>query len=83
MTLERIRSLREAQHMTPEQVASLLHCSSKTYCQYESGYKSVPASILIHLADLYNTSADYLLELTDNPVPHKKLPRENHPGEVK
>ena len=37
------------------------------YNRYEQGYRDIPSDILISLADLFDTSVDYLLERTDDP----------------
>ena len=52
----------------------MLNMSQTGYNQYEIGKNDIPTKILIQLARFYNTSVDYLLELTDeiNPYPRKK-----------
>ena len=36
------------------------------YNRYEQGLRDVPTTVLIQLADLYETSTDYLLGRTDD-----------------
>ena len=60
-----IRDLREDADLTQKQVAEYLHCSQQVYANYELGQRDIPTSILIALAQLHNTSTDYLLGLTD------------------
>lgn len=62
---ERIRNLREDKDMTQVQVASYLNCSQRIYSNYERGEVDIPTGILIKLADLHNTSTDYLLNRTN------------------
>lgn len=70
----RIRDLREDRDLTQKQIGQLLNMSQTGYNQYEIGKNDVPTKILIELAKFYNTSIDYILELTDEqkPYPRKK-----------
>lgn len=69
----RIRDLREDHDLNQQDLASILNITQSTYSRYESGLYDVPTDILIKLADFYNTSIDYLLERTDNPLPYPSL----------
>lgn len=69
---ERIRNLREDKDMTQTQVAALLNCSQRIYSNYERGDVDIPTGILIKLADLHNTSIDYLLYRTNMKKPYPK-----------
>ena len=66
----RIRDLREDHDYTQEYVASKLNIRQNTYSQYETGKRQLPIELLIQLADLYQTSTDYILRRTDNPHPY-------------
>ena len=68
---KRIRDLREDRDMTQTQMAQYLQIHQTTYSDYEIGNLNVPVDILIKLAKFYNTSIDYIVELTDNPKPYK------------
>ncbi len=57
----RIRELREDRDMTQAQVARYLNMSQTGYSKYETGENDIPTRVLIALADLYDTSVDYLL----------------------
>lgn len=63
----RIRELREDHDMTQRQLASLLNMPQSQYCRYEQGYRDIPTDILIALADIFNTSTDYILGRTNEP----------------
>ena len=63
----RIRDMREDNDYTQEYVAKVLMCDQSLYSKYERGERSVPLEIMIKLAQLYGTSIDYLVGLTDNP----------------
>ncbi|WHH57755.1 helix-turn-helix transcriptional regulator [Petroclostridium sp. X23] len=69
---ERIRNLREDKDMTQTHVASYLNCSQRIYSNYERGEVDIPTGILIKLADLHNTSTDYLLNRTTQKKPYPK-----------
>lgn len=65
----RIRDLREDHDLTQRQLASLLRMPQPQYNRYEQGLRDIPTPVLIKLADLYETSTDYLLGRTDNAAP--------------
>ena len=63
----RIRDLREDHDLTQKEVAKMLNCSQQVYSNYELGQRDIPTDILIKLSALYKVSADYILNITDNP----------------
>lgn len=63
----RLRDMREDHDLTQRKIAEILGMSQPQYFLYEQGYRDLPTDILIRLADLYETSTDYLLGRTDNP----------------
>ena len=72
---ERIREIREDSSLTQQKVADLLHVGQRTYADYESGKTRIPPDVLIELSIFYDTSADYLLDLTDERKPHPRSRR--------
>ncbi len=68
---KRIRDMREDRDMTQAQIAEFLKIHQTTYSDYELGNLNVPIDVFIKLADLYETSVDYLAGRTDNPSPYK------------
>lgn len=62
---QRIRDLREDNDLTQFQVATLLDVSQSTYSRYENGALDIPIQTLIKLANYYDTSIDYLVNITD------------------
>lgn len=62
---KRIRELREDSDLTQQQVADYLSMKQPQYNRYERGFRDIPTDVLIALADLYNTSADYILGRVD------------------
>lgn len=72
MKLIRIQNLREHHNYTREQVADYLGVTKRTYSNYENGKTKIPIKLLIKLFAYYKTSIDYLIEFTDDPVPHER-----------
>ena len=65
MEFKRIKDLREDHDMYQKDVAKLLGISQQYYSEYEKGNRTIPIQHLITLAKFYNTSIDYLVDLTD------------------
>lgn len=72
MQYKRIRELREDADLTQKKVGEAIHLSQRTYAYYESGQRMIPPEVLCALADFYHVSVDYLLGLTDNPMPYER-----------
>ena len=69
----RIRDMREDNDLTQKQIADYLHIRQSTYSQYENERRQIPLDALIQLANYYETSTDYLLELTDERKPYPRI----------
>lgn len=69
----KLRDLREDHDLTQQSVADYLGMKQSQYSRYERGLRDIPTDVLIHLARLYHTSADYILGLTNNPKPYDDL----------
>ena len=67
----RLRDLREDSDLTQTNIADFLGMKQSQYCRYERGLRDIPTDVLIRLARYYNTSTDYLLELTDEKRPYR------------
>lgn len=65
----RVREMREDHDMTQREVAEMLGMKQPQYFRYEQGYRDIPTDVLIRLAEIYDTSIDYLLGRTNNPAP--------------
>lgn len=50
----------------------LLGVAQTQYSRYERGQQDIPLEMLIQLAELYQTTIDYLLGRTNNPLPLPK-----------
>ncbi len=68
MAYQRIRDLREDHDWNQKTVAKMLNMSQTGYSKYETGENDIPTKVLIRLADIYGTSIDYLLGVTNNPI---------------
>ncbi len=75
----RVRDIREDSDLKQWQVADLLFVNRRTYSCYETGSHTIPPEILSKLADLFNTSVDYLMERTDVKTPYPKPKRSSAP----
>ena len=72
VTYRRIKDLREDNDWTQQNMADMLQISRSSYSAYENGANAVPIEVLIRLSDIFETSIDYLLELTNDPIPYKR-----------
>ncbi len=68
----RLKELREDRDIKQKDIAEFLHIKQNTYSQYENGQRQLPVDALIALARFYNVSADYILNLTNDPTPYNK-----------
>ena len=67
MYFRRIADLRNDKDYTQKEIAEILNLHPEVYRRYEKGVREIPVRALIKLAELYKTSVDYILGLTDNP----------------
>lgn len=70
MYLKRLKDLRTDHDLTQENMADILKCHREVYRRYESGIRTIPIDYLVTITKYYNTSTDYLLELTDVKTPY-------------
>ena len=68
----RLRELREDKDLNQTYIAKILNMSQTGYSKYETGENDVPTKILIELSRFYNTSVDYILELTNEIKPYTR-----------
>ncbi len=68
----RLKAMREDRDITQARIADYLHIKQNTYSQYENGHREISVEMLILLAAFYDTSVDYLLELTDEKKPYPR-----------
>ena len=70
MFSEKIRQLRKERHLTQAQVAREVGLSARGYQDLELGAKP-GFDNLLHIADFYDVSVDWLMGRTDNPHAHR------------
>ena len=72
--LQRLKDFREDKDISQKKMAEILNVAQTTYSDYELGKINIPLNTLKKLALFFDTSIDYLLELTDvsKPYPSKK-----------
>ena len=68
----RLKDLREDNDIKQRDLAQRLNILQNTYSQYENGQRQIPLNTLIKLAIFYDTSVDYILELTDEQRPYER-----------
>lgn len=66
MYLKRLKELREDNDYKQKEIAYILNITRQQYGLYETGKREIPLEMLKKLALLYNTSTDYILEITNN-----------------
>ena len=71
MYLKRLKDLREDRDLKQVNIAEILKITRQQYSLYELGKRDIPAEFIKVLAKFYNTSTDYILELTDEIKPYK------------
>ena len=77
---ERIKALRERDHMSQAALSRALGASVNAINYIEGGSTRAPhIDRLIAIADLFNVSLDYLVGRTDDPTPPKR-PRRKRPS---
>ena len=59
---DRVKQVREAHNFSQVQLATLLHVSRQTVSNWENNNIMPSIEMLIHLADLFGVSTDFLLE---------------------
>ncbi len=72
MYLRRLKDLREDKDLKQKDIAEFLKITRQQYGLYETGKRDMPAEFIKSLAMFYDTSTDYILELTNNVEPYKK-----------
>ena len=70
MFSEKIRQLRKDRHLTQAEVAKEVGLSARGYQELELGAKP-RYDALLHIADFYDVSVDWLMGRTDNPHAHR------------
>ena len=70
--MNRIKEIREDKGYTQTEIAKKLGITQRNYSYFETGQTALTEEILNKIANLYNTSIDYLLYRTDVREPYPK-----------
>ena len=73
MYLKRVKELRETNKLTQNDVCKFIGIQQPQYNRYETGKRDFPLAYIVDVALLFNTSVDYLLELSDESKPYKRI----------
>lgn len=66
---EIIQELRKDLKISQMKLAEIFQTTQRTVSNWESGRNEPPYEMLIKYAEFFNVSTDYILGLTDDPVP--------------
>lgn len=72
MNIDRLKEIREDNDYKQIDVANILKVTQAQYSRYELGINVIPIEKLVLLAELYNTSIDYIIGRTDERSPYPK-----------
>lgn len=67
MIINRLTSLRKSKRWSLQHTADKLGIAKSTYAGYESGYRRPSLEAIKEIADLFDTSVDYILGRVDQP----------------
>ncbi|MBN6886153.1 transcriptional regulator with XRE-family HTH domain [Cytobacillus horneckiae] len=66
MISQRLKEIRKQRGLTQEALAQKVNTKKTTISNYETGYSTPSNEMLVDLAQILNTSVDYLLGISDN-----------------
>ena len=66
---KRLRDLREDADLTQKELAKILNVNKHSISSYERNKSEPPDDIKIKIVEYFNISSDYLLGITDEPIP--------------
>lgn len=58
---ERLLALRQERNLSQKNAVAEMGIAHNTYVRYERGEREPTASVLVHIADFYGVSLDYLV----------------------
>ena len=69
--MKRLRELRQKKGLSQQALADMLHVTQQSVYKYENGLAIPELDILIHMAEIFETSIDYLVGNTDVPFKYE------------
>ena len=70
LNCERLINCRKKLGITKQEAARRIQISQPAYLRYESGERTPSIHVIYFMANVFGTSADYLIGKTDNPAPN-------------
>lgn len=67
---DRAKQLRNLHNYTHQEFADLLGVGYAQIYRYESGKVDPPSDVVNRMAEIFQVSADYLLDRSDDPIPN-------------
>lgn len=69
--MKRLRELRQKKGLSQQSLADMLHVTQQSVYKYENELAIPELDILIHMAEIFETSIDYLVGNTDVPFKYE------------
>ncbi len=69
----RLKDLREDRDLKQKDIAHMINISQTNYSKYELEKVNIPLDTLRKLAELFDTSIDYIVGLTDEQTPYPRI----------
>ena len=82
LNIKRLIQCREKLGITKQEAAKRMEMSQPAYLRYESGQRIPSIHVIYVMADVLNTSAEYLLDQTDNPNRNRYVINEQNDNEL-
>lgn len=73
LNIERLIQCRQKLGITKQEAAKRMEMSQPAYLRYESGQRIPSIHVIYVMADVLGTSAEYLLNKTDDPTPSRYI----------
>ena len=70
---QRLKELREHNNLSQRDISEILQIKYQQYQRYEKDIYPIKIEYLIKLAKYYNVSTDYILNITNEKEPYKKI----------
>lgn len=70
---KRLKELRKQNKKTQDEVADRLKISRARYSHYENDRHEPDTELIRKIADMYQTTVDYIMGLTDSPSPQESV----------
>jgi len=82
MVGERIRLLRKQKNITMKELGEILTLGESTISMYENDKRAPDYTTLIKIAENFNTTTDFILCKTDDPMPPSAKKEEHQTGTI-